>query len=250
MEEAAPSWLPILFLAIPVVIVGGVFMAFAGTRRRAKADKRQQRSGRKASEVTLGSAGAIDDATKLAPDAVLKALAVVPESDEYDEGEAGTMLGLKSKISHSVHVLEPHVYWGERAGRQVFVRVGPDEKIENGTTMGSNRHVRQITVLRVASPEFTLEGLDLVNGETPELAGALASIDKRSSVWDGFYAHGGADGIVLTRSAVTGPNYWAYDLWLAERMATTLGLPALPPEKIGPAWKVPYELGRHFTARA
>ena len=248
MEEAAPAWLPIVFLAIPVVIVGGVLMAFAGTRRRAKADKQQRRSGRQAAEVALGSAASIDDATQLAPEAMLKALAVVPESDEYDEGEAGKMLGLQARISQSVHVLEPHVYWGERDGRQVFIRVGPDEKTENGTTMGTNRHSRQITVLRVASPEFTLDDwLKFVHGETPELAGALASVDKRSSIWDGSYAHGGAEGIVLTRSAVTGPGYWAYDLWLAERIARMLDLPALAPEKIGPSWTVPYELGRKFS---
>lgn len=248
MEEAAPSWLPIVFLAIPLVIVGGVLLAFRGTQRRSKADKHQQQRGRKSAEVAIGSSSSVDDATKLTADAALKVLAVVPESDVYDEGEAGKMLGLKAKISQSVHVLEPNVYWGERGGRQVFVRVGPDEKIENGTTMGSNRHVRQITVLRVAAPQFTLDDwLEITDGETPELVGVLASIDHRSAVWDGFYGCGGPDGIVLTRSAATGPNYWAYDLWLAERIAERLSLPSLAPQKIGPSWKVPYELGRRLS---
>jgi hypothetical protein len=237
MEESAPAWLPIVFLAIPVFIVGGVFMAFAGTRRRCKADRRQQRRGRKIAEVEFGSASAFDDPTDLTPDALIKALGL--RDDDHSD-----FRDLQSRVSYASEVLEPNLYWGSRAGREVFIRIGPDEEIENGTTMGTNRHVRQITVLRVAAPQFTLEDwLVFESGETPELAGVLASVDRHSSVWDGFYAVGGPDGIVLARSAVTGPDYWAYDLWLAERIADKLKLPALEPQQIGPSWIVPYELG-------
>src|SRR5207249_3181100 len=120
---------------------------------------------RRAPESTrLGSAARIDDPAEYSVDALLKALAVRPEDHgptaegmPHDEGWAGTMLGLRSRMSAASSVLEPHVYWGTREGRQVFIRVGPDEKIEGGTTMLSNRHVRSITVLRVAAPTFDVE---------------------------------------------------------------------------------------------
>lgn len=241
MEEAAPSWLPIVFLAIPVLIVGGVLLAFRGTQRRSKADKRHLRSARRLDEVVFGSAGSLEDPTDLSPVALIKALGL--RNDDHSD-----LVGMQKRISYASEVLEPNLFWGEREGRQVFIRVGPDEEIENGTTMGSNRHVRQITVLRVEAPRFTLDDwLEIAHGETPELVGVLASIDHRSSVWDGFYAHGGPEGIVLTRSAATGPDYWAYDLWLAERIAERLALPSLAPQKIGPSWKVPYELGRRLS---
>ena len=63
-------------------------------------------------------------------------------------------------MSAASEVLEPHVHWGTREGRQVFIRMGPDEKLEGGTTMLSNRHIRSITVLRVGAPAFDLASDD------------------------------------------------------------------------------------------
>jgi hypothetical protein len=35
-----------------------------------------------------------------------------------------------------------------------------------------------------------------------------------------------------------------YDLWLCERIAEAMDLTPLKPARIGPAWKVPYGLGK------
>jgi hypothetical protein len=73
-------------------------------------------------------------------------------------------------MSASSSVLEPHVHCGTRDGRQVFIRMGPDEKLEGGTTMLSNRHVRSITVLRVEAPVFDVsseEGALTASDGTP-----------------------------------------------------------------------------------
>lgn len=174
------------------MIVVAVLIPALRARKRSKAAHRQQRRGRQSADTRLGSAAGIDDCAAYSTDALLKAMAIRPEDhgpageQPYDEGWAGTMLGLKSKISYATVVLEPHVYWGERAGGQVFIRVGPDEKIEGGTTMGTNRHVRQITVLRVAAPTFDLQvqdGRPVATADSdPSIAGELASLSADDAV--------------------------------------------------------------------
>ena len=50
---------------------------------------------------------------------------------------------------------------------------------------------------------------------------------------------------MAARAAIDGTaGSWVYDLWLCERIAEALGLPPLKPARIGPAWKVPYGLGK------
>ncbi|MBI4897404.1 MAG: hypothetical protein HY827_03450 [Actinobacteria bacterium] len=255
-NEPAPTWLPVVVFLVPAVIVVAVLIPALRSRKRSGAAQRQQRRGRQSADTRLGSATEIDDCAPYSTDALLKAMAIKPEDhgpgggQPHDEGWAGTMLGLKSKISYATVVLEPHVYWGERPCGQVFIRVGPDEKLEGGTMMGTNRHVRQITVLRVAAPVFDLEVRDGRPTATADsdlsIAGALASLSQDEVVWQDLRVHGGADGIVVHRGAITAPGFWIYDLWLAERIAGALTLEALPAARIGPAWKVPYGLGRAF----
>ena len=153
-----------------------------------------------------------------------------PEGEgPFNEGWAGNMLGLKARPSPASEVMEPNVYYGERQGRQVFVREGADEKIAGGTTMLSNKHVRQITVLRVESPVFELAAPDgrvvAIAGADPKLEGVLASLSQNEAVWSDMRAYAGAEGIVLHRPVITSPGFWIYDLWLAERIATALKLP-------------------------
>lgn len=257
-DSAAPSWVPMVAFAVPALIVLAVAVPAIRSRRRWASAKDAQKSGRKESDTALGSAESIVDGGAYSSDALLKALAVKPEDHgpvgdlPHDEGWAGTMLGLKSKISTATNLLEAHFFWGSRAAGQVFIRIGPDEKIAGGTELYSNRHVRQITVLRVAAPQFTLgeQGGRPVagHGSTAELEGILGAISSNAGVWTGIYAHGGDEGIVFSRGAVTAPQSWAYDLWLAERIGRALGLTPLPDQRIGPAWKVPYGLGRSLRA--
>jgi hypothetical protein len=254
-EEAAPAWVPVIAFAIPVVIM--LLVIPPALRRRAHATRARaaQRDRLPDEVIDVGSAGAISDPSDYSTGALLKALAVKPADygprgdTPYDEGWAGTMLGLKSRISDSTNVLEPHVYWGVRGLGQVFIRVGPDEKIEGGTTMLSNKHVRAITVLRVASPEFQHRSEDgtlrATSPAPPEIDDLLAGLTTSGTTWSDAHITGGPDGIVASRDAVDGiENSWAYDLWLLERIAERLALVPLPDARIGPAWKVPYGLGR------
>src|SRR4051812_30886670 len=114
-EQAAPAWLPVLFLLIPVAIMAGVGGTALRRRGRAGAARRAQARRRPAAGTTVGSAAEVADPSGYSATALLKALAVRAEDEErYSEGWAGTMLGLKTKTSSSVSVLEPNVFWGTR----------------------------------------------------------------------------------------------------------------------------------------
>ncbi len=255
-EEAAPSWVPVVAFLVPAVIVLAVLIPALRLRGRAGRARRAQARRRAAGDTQLGSAGAIDDPTTYSIDALLKALAVRPEDHgptpdgmPHDEGWAGTMLGLKSRMSAASEVLEPHVHWGTRGGRQVFIRMGPDEKIEGGTTMLSNRHIRSITVLRVDAPPFDVRSDDgalrVSDGSPPEIRGLVGRLAPDTVTWSDVRIAGGPRGIVAARSAIDGTTgSWVYDLWLCEHIAQVLELPPLKAARIGPAWKVPYGLGR------
>ena len=259
MEEPAPDWVPAVALAIPILIM--LFLGTWGVRWRGRAARarRAQEERLPDEAVDLGSAGAISDPSDSSTGALLKALAVQPEDHEprdgmrWDEGWAGTMLGLKSRISSASNVLEPHVYWGVRAPGQVFIRVGPDEKIEGGTTMMSNRHVRSITVLRVDAPTFDVEsdnGALRIADAPAAIHELVAALSPSVPTWSDALIAGGPDGIVAARGALDGiENSWVYDLWLLERIAERLALVPLPDARIGPAWKVPYGLGKSLTPR-
>lgn len=251
----APNWIPIVAFAIPVAIVLAVLIPALRKRKGYKRARSHERDARQESNTALGSAAAIDDPSGYSTDALIKAMALReadfgdPEGEgPFNEGWAGDMLGLKSRMATASQVMEASIFYGERAGRQVFVRVGPDEKIAGGTTLMSNRHVRQITVLRVAAPRFTLAVTGgrpaAVEGGTPELDGLLGALGESEAVWADLRASAGPEGIVLHRPVITAPGFWIYDLWLAERIAQRLALQPLPPKRIGPAWKVPYGLGR------
>ncbi len=253
-NEPAPTWIPVVAFAIPAVIVLAVLIPALRSRSRHKAGQRAQRSGVREDSVALGSAASIGDGATYGVDALRKALAIAPEDHgpigdmPHNEGWEGAMLGLRSKIGTSVTVLEPNLHYGERQQGQVFVRVGPDEKIEGGTTMGTNRHIRQITVLRVATPEFKVDVIDglpaIVEGTLPGFDRVLARMTPNEAIWQDLAIQGGPDGIVAGRGAINTPGFWIYDLWLLEATARELKLPALADARLGPAWKIPYGIGR------
>ena len=254
-EQAAPAWIPVVAFAIPVLIVGAVLVPALRLRRRAREGRRAQQRRQSAATTELGSAAAIDDPAPYTIEAILNALAVKPEDHgptedaPHDEGWTGSMLGLRAQTSAASEVLEPHLYWGTREGRQVFIRVGPDEKIAGRTTLFSNRHNRCITVLRVAAPAFDVVsdgGALRVSGEGPaEIHGLIAGLSRDRATWSDVRIAGGPQGVVAARSAIDGTTgSWPYDLWLLERIARTLDLEPLEPARIGPRWKVPYGFGK------
>jgi hypothetical protein len=113
--------------------------------------------------------------------------------------------------------------------------------------------MRDLTVLRVNSPKFAIafeEGSpSVVQGSTPELNGIIGTIADNVGIWGDVTGYGGPEGIVFNRPGTQYGHFWIYDLWLAERIARTLNLRPLDDARIGPAWKVPYGLGRRSTPK-
>jgi hypothetical protein len=255
-EEAAPAWVPALAFLVPILIMAAVGTWAFKLRRRSSRTRRAQEKRIPSDATELGSAATIEDPSAYSLDAVLKAMAIQPEDHgptadgmPHDEGWAGTMLGLRSRMSSSSQVLEPHVFWGKRAAGQVFIRIGPDERLEGGTTMFSNRHIRDITVLRVAAPVFdiTVErgALKASGPGVGEVSGLLSGLAADEATWGDMRAAGGPEGIVVSRNAIDGTmGGWPYDLWLCEWLAASLRLPPLEDARIGPSWTVPYGFGK------
>src|SRR3954453_8076806 len=99
-ETDAPSWLPLVALAIPVTIMLLLVIWAIKGRKRFGIGRRAQAEAIQEDATRLGSAAAITDGGKYNSDALLKAMAIKPadygptEDEPYDEGWGGTMLGL------------------------------------------------------------------------------------------------------------------------------------------------------------
>ena len=64
-------------------------------------------------------------------------------------------------------------------------------------------------------------------------------------IWRRLTITAGPEGIVAVRpQADDFFSGWIYDLWLLERLATAAGALALDRKRIGPAFKIPYGMGR------
>ncbi len=99
------------------------------------------------------------------------------------------------------------------------------------TVLGGRRHGREVEVTlqgghsQVAVgcdvPAFTLEGRDGVlrpgDGAPPQVRGAVGTLAP-APVWNGARVEAG-DGRILISRRRAGPERWAHDLWLAERLA-------------------------------
>jgi hypothetical protein len=202
--------------------------------------------------IEVGSAAQITDAGSIGWPSLLQALSTVrsdPDSDDRDPGPENSVseaLGLQAPTV--VGRFQPNLTYGTRHGRQVFIRIGIDETYLSGF---SNRHIRQITVLRVDAPAFELVGEDGVlraDSDAPEaLRSVLQALRTSPDVWDGLLVVGGPEGIVANRPVphrVRVQFQWLYDLWLVERIADSLHASALPPARLGRSYLVPYWLGR------
>lgn len=255
-EQAVPGWVIAVAFAVPGLIMLLVLRWAIRGRARHGRHKRAEGARRGGDALTRGSAAQIPDGGDYKNEALLRALSIKAEDhgpddkgNPHDEGWAGTMLGLRSRMSSATDLLEPHLYWGPRAAGQVFVRIGADEKVAGGSEMYSERHLRSITVLRADAPDFELEGASgrpRPTGHAPDpLVRALDQIATNPDLWDRLLVVGGPKGIVATRPS-GGSEFggWVYDLWLLERLAGVMGLEPLPKARVGPAWKVPYGLGR------
>ncbi len=254
-EGTVPQWAVLLILAVPVVIMA--FLLIRGIRLRARQEQiRAGRLARRVDGIPLGSADRIADGGQVPWQNLLEALAVRPEDHgpaggmPHDEGWAGTMLGLKSRMSSGTGPSEPHVYWGERHGRQVLIRLGADEKLEGGM-LTTNRRLIEVTLVRAQFPPFALRGhggsVEPADGTGPlpgTVAAVIVSLEPAPDVWRKLQIVAGPEGIVAQRPQLDDfVSGWIYDLWLLERLATAAGAPPLDRRRIGPAFTIPYGMG-------
>jgi hypothetical protein len=254
-EQAAPSWLPVVLLLIPVTIMFVLFRAGFRYRVRQAKVRRAEARLRPVAETEVGSAGTITDPSEYSCDALLKALATRPEDDQgWSEDAFAKMLGLRARIaSGGAPYPEPHILWGEREHGQVFIRLGADARAAAGLSM-SARHFRHICVLRVAAPRFELaseDGALYADDSAPaEVRALIASLAPSQIAWHQTRLAAGPEGIVTTRPAVDPLAMgWLYDLWLCERITTLLALAPLTREDLGPEWRVPYALDKTSTPK-
>ncbi len=181
---------------------------------------------------------------------LLESLSVHPHVDaDYDADDEGVgrRLGLTyHRYRYLGDDIDPAVYDGVRAGRQVWIRAGQSYKMILGPGLGMRR-MRMVTVLRVATPAFELTAVDgrLVGDGVPApVADGLAGMGASADVWHDLRVVAGPDGIVVNRGyARDFSGGWPYDLWLVERIADALAAPALAPVELGREWNAPYDLG-------
>jgi hypothetical protein len=214
----------LLIFLIPITIMTLLFRWAFRMRRRYRGALHGPLS-QPLGNLQIGSAPAIRDAGQVPWRDLLDALAVQPEGP-YHEGWMGTMLGLSTKWSTSTTILEPHRMWGEREGRSVEIRLGPNEKIEGNRTMFSNKNIQAITRVATPMPEFVLDGDGGALRTTSVLPGAVNSVLVSigpSEVWHELRIVAGPAGIEARRPIVGDAlNSWLYDLWLCERIARAL----------------------------
>ena len=156
------------------------------------------------SGIGIGSAPQITDASSIDWPSLLDALSTVrvdPDRHDRDGGAENSVaetLGLYSPILDGR--FQPNLIYGTRHGRQVFIRIGVDETYRSGIT---NRHLRQITVLRVGVPVFALVAdygaLSVEAGASEALLAVEQSLHPSPDVWDGLRVVGGPEGIVASR---------------------------------------------------
>jgi hypothetical protein len=216
----------IVLLIIPIGIMVAVLAWALPARRKYKVALKSPLQDAKGS-VAIGSAAAISDPGRVPWRDLLDALAVQPEGP-YHEGWMGTMLGLQTKWSTSSTVLEPHRMWGVRHGHNVQIQLGPDEKVEGGTELYSNKHIRAIIDIEAVLPPFEVTGengrLSAHGDVPPAVTEVLRGLQSSPEVWQKLTVTAGPTGIRSSRPSVGDVlNCWLYDLWLCERLAAALG---------------------------
>jgi hypothetical protein len=192
-----------------------------------------------------GSSAAIADAGKLTWPCLLDALALADEAAGGEDIYAHR-LGLRDDEDATMGWPRLNRMHGKRAGRQVEIRIGHDQTLRDGLR---GKHLRQVVLIRVASPPFelrTVDGRPAAVGEAPApLRHVLATLSSRPEVWRDLHVTGGSEGIVSNRPLIDNHPYgWAYDLWLLERLADRLEAPALPHKRLGRRTPLPYGQGK------
>jgi hypothetical protein len=183
--------------------------------------------------------------------AKLEALRVAAEGE--GEGAMPSGLGLRQDLGGSRGSAYNYNWMhGRRHGRQVEVRLGCSEKYFKGLSFGSQKHMRQVTWVRVLAPEFELVGqrgeLCPSDSAPAPLRESIARVPD-APVWDELRLAAGSEGIVSNRPIRVGlpddaQNGFLADLWLIERLCECGDLRALAeraPRRSRPA---PYGLGR------
>ena len=168
--------------------------------------------------IEVGSAAQITDAGSIGWPSLLDALSTERVDSDSDDGDPGPensiseALGLKAPTA--VSRFQPNLTYGTRRGRQVFIRIGIDESYLSGF---SNRHMRQITVLRVDVPTFELVGEDgLLHADTdaPDALRPVAGASHRLSITAGRRRPRRNRREPPRSSSVRVQFKWLYDLWL------------------------------------
>src|SRR4051812_31791948 len=137
----------VIALVIPIGIMAAV-LAWAIPARRRYQQALHSPLATARGGVAIGTSASLADAGHVPWRDLLDALAVQPEGS-YHDGWMGTMLGLQTKWSTSTTVLEANRLWGAHNGRDVAIRLGADEKVEGGTELYSNKHIRATTSVNV-----------------------------------------------------------------------------------------------------
>src|SRR5690348_15131936 len=131
-------------LGFPIVVI---VLVLVGFRVASWSINRNPLNGR-IDGVAIGSAASIVDAGLMPWPNVLDALTIVKVDRDVEwtedhptagENPFAEALGLKAPILTGR--FQPNLMYGDRHGRQVFIRIGIDETRRSGLT---NRHLRQI----------------------------------------------------------------------------------------------------------
>jgi hypothetical protein len=180
-----------------------------------------------------GRADAIADAGAVPWEVLWEALKTAPAGAGGLAGELGLDF-LDDTRGVMIDTCETRM-GGIRHGRLVEVRIGAT------TRLTSNAGV-QVTWVRATTPAFALEATDgAVVADDPDVQAITASF-AATRAWDEMEMRGGADGIVARRRITMHGQAagWAYDLWLCERIADSIGV-ALPHSDLA-GEQVPYRL--------
>lgn len=235
-----------------------IVLLAAGYRIHAR--RRRTGSGRRGGAAnSMLAAESIVDPSGYSWEVILEALALEPEEEDpapqaQPRGDAyyASLLGLEASLRGGEQgTIRPNLLWGSRPLGQVFIRSGADERAE-ARQIATDRHWRDITVLRVEAPNFELwseHGVLVPSEMTPSPVRELISwLRPDETLWQRSLIVAGPAGIVASRPSL-GPvtGGWVYDLWLCERMAQVLRLKSLPSAQLGTRWRIPYGLGRRLT---
>lgn len=257
-ETAAPSWLAAIFIAVPVALM--FYLGWRALRTRARvlqAVRSPLATGRDPS-LRPGDAAAIADAGVVPFASLLVALSATAAGSPDDPGEDSytAQVGLIDRSYDSYRRANGgsdtqsgsawHLADGVRDERQVVLRRGDDE-----TSFGFslvNRHTLHQLLIRARFPSFSLTGEDgrlQATTQAPQAVVDLIGGLARSDAWSPLRVVAGPKGIVFVRPGDRDMlGGYAYDLWLGERLATTLAAPPLAVREITKSFRMPYGTGR------